>query len=139
MEGEARVRRIAKKRAVAEKRKAAARARQAARKAERVQAMQEEAQRQREEAAAISLGRAAEAAARIRVQKEQQREEVLARNREKREALRKLEYTEANLTDLIIMGSVELTDPKNSLYLGSVSAAVSKRTLAHVLVAKNFA
>lgn len=50
-----------------------------------------------------------------------------------------LEYTEANLTDLIIMGSVELTDPKNSLYLGSVSAAVSKRTLAHVLVAKNFA
>ena len=50
-----------------------------------------------------------------------------------------LEYIEANLTDLIIMGSVELTDPKNSLYLGSVSAAVSKRTLAHVLVAKNFA
>ena len=86
-EGEARVQRIAKKRAVAEKRKAAARARQAARKAERVQAMQEEAQRQREEAAAISLERSAEAEARIRVQKEQQREEVLARNREKREAL----------------------------------------------------
>ena len=50
-----------------------------------------------------------------------------------------LKYTEEILADLIIMGSIELTDPKNPLYLGSVSAAIAKRTQAHVLVAKNFA
>ena len=50
-----------------------------------------------------------------------------------------LQYTEAQLADLIILGSVELTDPKSNHYLGSVSAAIAKRTQAHVLVAKNFA
>lgn len=52
-----------------------------------------------------------------------------------------LGFTESQevLADVIIMGSIELTDPKNKLFLGSVCAAVAKRTLAHMLVAKNFA
>ena len=49
-----------------------------------------------------------------------------------------LEYTERALADLIILGSVELAKPDGSA-LGSVSAAVAKKTPAHILIAKHFA
>lgn len=41
--------------------------------------------------------------------------------------------------DLFILGSIELTQPHKDVYLGSVSAAVAKRTPAHTLIAKHFA
>lgn len=46
---------------------------------------------------------------------------------------------EALVADLIILGSIELTQPHKDVYLGSVSAAVAKRTPAHTLIAKHFA
>ena len=42
------------------------------------------------------------------------------------------------LADFVIMGSTELAR-ESTQHLGSVSAAVAKRTSAHVLIAKNFA
>jgi len=53
-----------------------------------------------------------------------------------------LEFTERDevLADLIIMGSVELGKLGSKvLALGSVSAAIARRTPAHVLIAKHFA
>jgi len=53
-----------------------------------------------------------------------------------------LAYTESVLADMIIMGSVELgkaSSLSKGLALGSVSAAIARRTPAHVLIAKNFA
>ena len=44
--------------------------------------------------------------------------------------------------DILICGSAVLASAKidgNSLHLGSVTASVSKRTSAHVLIAKEFA
>ena len=48
---------------------------------------------------------------------------------------------EEMVADIVIMGSVELSRAALStgLHLGSVSAAVAKRTSAHVLIAKSFA
>ena len=41
--------------------------------------------------------------------------------------------------DLIFMGSTELSKPDKSHFLGSVSSAVTKSTVAHCCVVKNFA
>ena len=41
--------------------------------------------------------------------------------------------------DVLVMGSIELADPSKDLYLGSVVAAVAKKTEANILVMKHFA
>ena len=48
-----------------------------------------------------------------------------------------LNYMESMLADLVIVGSVALGKGDGSL--GSVSAAIAKKTAANVLIAKNFA
>ena len=50
-----------------------------------------------------------------------------------------LQHTEAEMTDLIIMGSVELSKPgADSNAIGSVCAAIARKTQAHILIAKHF-
>lgn len=51
-----------------------------------------------------------------------------------------LTYGEESLADLVVMGSVELAKPgSSSTQLGSVSAAVAKKTQGHILICKHFA
>ena len=61
-----------------------------------------------------------------------------------------IDYTEDVLADLIIMGSAELAKAhqmrspgqsprKDNIALGSVSAAVARKTQAHIIIAKHFA
>lgn len=49
-----------------------------------------------------------------------------------------LKHTDELLCDILVMGSIELSDPSKDIYLGSVSASIAKKSEAHTVIVKNF-